>query len=138
MQPNVQNMMQNSLSQLKDIKPIIDVPDNSLLILSAIVSTLVILIIFLLFKYVTKIRKTKKPTPKQMAFKKLQHLDYKNTKDVVYSFSVDGYLFVNEKNKTQFDIIEKELERYKYKKDVESLSNDLIEKIKDFIKGIKR
>jgi len=134
MQPNIQN----SLSQLKDIKPIVVVPDNSLYILIAIVIGLVIVILFFAFKYFTRIKKTKQPTIKEIALKKLKNLDYKNTKEVVYSFSVDGALFINEKNKKEFELLEKELEIFKYKKDVEKLPNNLKKKIKDYIKGVKK
>jgi len=138
MQPNIQNTMQNSLGQLKDIKSIVDVPDNSLYILIAIISVVVIVVLFLAFKYFTRIKKTKQLTIKEIALKKLKNLDYENTKEIVYSFSVDGALFINEKNKEQFELLEKELKNYKYKKIVEKLPNDLKDKIKNYIKGVKK
>jgi len=132
-----QSMMQNNLSQLKDIKPIVEVHDMSLYYLIALIALIVLTGIYLAYKYFTKIRKTRKPTHKQIAFEKLKSLDYTHTKEIVYSFSVDGFLFVNEKNREQFESIEKELENFKYKKDVEELPKELIEEIKKFIKGIK-
>jgi len=130
--------MQNSLSQLKDIKPIVEVPDNSLYILIAIVSIIIIVILFFTFRYFTRIKKTKQLTIKEITLKKLKNLDYEDTKEVVYNFSVDGILFINEKNKEQFEQLEKELEKYKYKKDVDKLPDELKAKIKDFIKGVKK
>jgi len=132
-----QSIMQNNLSQLKDIKPIVDVHDMSLYYLMALIALVVLLGIYLAYRYFTKIRKTKQPTPEQIAFKKLKSLDYTDTKETLYTFSVDGYLFVNEKNKEQFQSIEKELEKFKYKKDVEDLPQELTQAIKNFIKGIK-
>lgn len=132
-----QSMLQNSLSQLKDIKPIVEVHDMSLYYFITIIALIVSIVIFAAYKYITRVRKTKKPTQKQIVFKKLKSLDYTNTKEVVYSFSIDGFLFVNEKNKEQFEKIEKELENFKYKKDVEDLPKELIEDIKKFIKEIK-
>jgi len=127
----------DKLSQLKDIKPIVEVPDSSLYILLAIVGFILSLIAIGLYKYFTRIKKTKTSTPKQLALKRLKNLNYTKTKEVVYSFSVDGSLFLDEKNRDQFDAIEKELEQYKYKKDVEPLSNEIMTKIKEFIKGLR-
>jgi len=132
-----QSMIQNNLSQLKDIKPIVTVDDMSLYYLILLISFIVLIVIFAAYKYFTKVRKTKKLTAKQIAFTKLKNLDYTDTKEIVYSFSVDGFLFVNEKNQVEFTKIEKELENFKYKKDVEDLPKEIIEEIKNFIKGIK-
>jgi len=132
-----QSMIQNNLSQLKDIKPIVEVHDMSLYYLIAIITLILAIGIFIAYKYFTRIKKSKKPTAKQIAFEKLKKLDYSHTKEVVYCFSVEGFLFVNEKNKEQFQSLEKELENFKYKKDVENLPQNLIQEIKNFIKGIK-
>jgi len=132
-----QSMIQNNLSQLKDIKPIVEVHDMSLYYLIAIITLILAIGIFIAYKYFTRIKKSKKPTAKQIAFEKLKKLDYSHTKEVVYCFSVEGFLFVNEKNKEQFQSLEKELENFKYKKDVENLPQKLIQEIKNFIKGIK-
>lgn len=132
-----QTAMQNSLSQLKEIQPIVAVHDMSLYYLIALMTLILIAVSYSVYKYFTRIKKSKKPTAKQVAFDKLKHLDYTNTKEVVYTFSVDGFLFVNEKNKEQFERVEKELEEFKYKKDVEKLPQGIIESIENFIKGIK-
>ena len=131
------NNIQNPLSSLKDIKTIVSIPDYSLYILIAIILVVVIVLVFIVYKYLTRIRKTKQLSSKQIAFNKLKNLDYENTKDVVYSFTIEGSLFVNEKNKDIFEQIQKELEEFKYKKDVQKLPNNLQNKIKEYIKGIK-
>ena len=133
----MKNNIQDPLSSLKDIKTIVSIPDYSLYILIAIISIVLIVLFFIVYKYVTRIRKTKQLSAKQIAFNKLKNLDYKNTKDVVYSFTIEGSLFVNEKNKDIFEQIQKELEEFKYKKDVQKLPNNLQNKIKEYIKGIK-
>ena len=129
---------QNPLSQLKDIKPLVAVPDNSIYIFSGVVILILLIISFAIYKYLTRVKKSKQLSQKQLAFKRLKNLNFNNTKDVVYSFSVDGFLFVNDKNKAEFEQIEKQLEAYKYKKQIEKLPKELEEKIKKFIKGIKR
>ena len=129
--------MNNNLAQLKDIKPIVDVVDYSFYYLLTLIVFVSVVIIFALYKYFTRVKKTKQPSKRKIALKRLKTLDFTNTKEVVYSFSVDGYIFINEKNKQEFETIEKELETYKYKKDVKRLPNDLQDKIKKFIKALK-
>jgi hypothetical protein len=46
-------------------------------------------------------------------------------------------MFVDETNQEKFNQIEKELEQYKYKKDIQPLEQNIITQIKEFIKGIK-
>ena len=129
--------MNNNLAQLKDIKPIVDVVDYSFYYLLSLIVFISIVIIFTLYKYFTRIKKTKQPRKRELALERLKTIDFTNTKEVVYTFSIDGYIFINEKNKQEFETIEKELETYKYKKDVKRLSNNLQDKVKKFIKALK-
>ncbi|SFV61189.1 hypothetical protein MNB_SV-12-61 [hydrothermal vent metagenome] len=132
------NPNQNSiLSQLKDIKPIVEVHSNSFYIFMAIIALVVLVVAFIAYKYFTRIQKTKQPSPKELAYNRLQNLDFNNIKEVVYRFSLDGSLFCNEKNQDEFMQIEKALESHKYKREVEPLSSELKERIKEFIKTIK-
>jgi exosome complex RNA-binding protein Rrp4 len=96
-----------------------------------------LIIVIGLYKYFTRITKTKQPSKRKILLKKLKNLDFKDTKNIAYTFSTDGYIFVTAKNQNQFNLIEKRLEQYKYKKDVEAISTDLKEDIKKFIKDIK-
>ena len=133
----MQNQLQNSLSQLKDIKPIVEVHSDSLLIFGGIVFSIFFIIGFFIYKYLTRIQKTKQLSPKALALQRLKTLDFHDTKDVAYRFSIDGSMFCDEKNKEEFEAIVKSLEPYKYKKDVEVLPSILQQRIKDFIKNLK-
>ena len=127
----------NELDKLKDIKPIVEVVDFSFYYLIAIVSRVVLIVIFGLYRYFTRVKKTKILTQNQIALKRLKNLDFKDVKNVVYSFSVDGFLFLNDKNRDNFEALEEKLEQYKYKKDIPNLPNELKDDIKQFIKGLK-
>ena len=127
----------NNLEKLKDIKPIVEIVDYSLYFFIAIVVFIVLIILIGLYKYFTRITKTKQPSKRKILLKKLKNLDFKDSKNIAYTFSTDGYIFVTAKNQNQFNLIEKRLEQYKYKKDVEAISTDLKEDIKKFIKDIK-
>lgn len=125
------------MENLKDIKDIVDVPEYSLFILiGAIAITLIILSIAIYF-FKNRRRRRKKPTPKELALKALNSIDYNNTKEVVYGFEEHAGVFIDEKNQEDFENIKKELEVYKYKKDIPQLDTKVEEKIKAFIKGFK-
>ena len=123
------------MEKLKDIKGIVEVPDFSLYYFIAIDFAIIAFIVFLVFLFKTK--KKPKPTKKEMALKILKNMDFLDTKKSVYDFCEHGALFVNENNQNSFQTIEKELQKYKYKKDVPNLDEESIKKMKDFIKGIK-
>ena len=131
------NTTQHSLEQLRDIKPIVMIPDYSLYYLFALIAFVLVLIAIIIYKYKSKIRKTKQPSEKELLLEKLNNLDYTNTKEIAYSFSVDCKQFLDEQNQEKYDAIEKQLIQYKYKKEVEPLSKELEQNIKEFIKGLK-
>ena len=123
------------MEKLKDIKGIVEVPDFSLYYFIAIDFAIIAFIVFLVFLFKTK--KKPKPTKKEIALKILKNIDFLDTKKSVYDFCEHGALFVNENNQNSFQTIEKELQKYKYKKDVPNLDEESIKKMKDFIKDIK-
>ena len=121
---------------LKDIKPIVEIPDNSLVILS--VSLFVVLIIgvllYLLLK--PKRRRKKKLTPFEIKKEELKSINYDDDKEVAYRFTTHAVEFLNEKNRDEYEKIVKELEPYKYKKEIPKMDEELKEKIKRFIDAI--
>ena len=121
---------------LKDIKDIVVVPDYSfwIFLLTIFVSILAIGLIIYLYK--NRRRKRKKPTNKELAKQRLKSIDFKDQKKAIYTFSVDGSLFVNEKNRELFQKIEKNLTQYKYKKETPPLDSETKKMIKEFIRSI--
>lgn len=122
---------------LKDIKGLVEVPDYSLWILLSIVIFVIFFIILIIYLYKNKRRRKKKLTFEQIARKNLKEIDFSNTKNTVYTFSENFQYFINEENKEAFKKLQKELEAYKYKKDIDELPSKLEENIKELIKEIK-
>lgn len=122
---------------LKDIKGLVEVPDYSLWILLSIVIFVIFFIILIIYLYKNKRRRKKKLTFEQIARKNLKEIDFSNTKNTVYTFSENFQYFINEENKEVFKKLQKELEAYKYKKDIDELPSKLEENIKELIKEIK-
>ena len=127
--------LQKELEKLKDIKPNVAIDDNSLYLLIAIIAAVLMLIIIAYFIF--KPKRKRKPTKKELAFKRLKEIDLNNSKEALYRVSIDGAMFVNESNKRLFEEIERDGVEYKYKKETKELSKDLRQKIESFISSIK-
>ena len=125
------------MEELKDIKGIIEVPDYSLWILLSIIACVVFCLIILIYFFKNKRKKRKKPTLKQIAMKNLKEINFDDTKGAVYSFCENFQYFINEKNKESFEKLQKELEIFKYKKEIKKLSDEERNRIKSMIKEIK-
>lgn len=125
------------LAQLKDIKSVVEVPDSSLYIFIALSLLLLALILYGLYRYFRRVKRSKKLSAKELAYKRLKDIEGKSTKELLYSFSVDGSLFLNDTNRAEFEAIERELEPYKYKRESEEIPEELLERVKKFIKGVK-
>ena len=125
------------MENLKDIKDIVEVSEYSLFIVIGLAIFCLLAIFLAIYFFRNRRKRRKKPTTKEIALKKLNTIDYSNTKEVVYSFEEHINLFIDEKNQIDFDNIKKELEIYKYKKDIPPLDTDVEKKIKAFIKGLK-
>ena len=125
------------MEELKDIKGIIEVPDYSLWILLSIIAFVVFCLIILIYFLKNRRKKRKKLTLKQIAMKNLKEINFNDTKDTVYAFCENFQYFIDEKNKESFEELQKELEIFKYKKEIEKLSDEQKNRIKNMIKEIK-
>ena len=122
---------------LRDIKDVVEVQEHSLAMLIALIATVLFFLGVALYLFKNRRRRRKKPTAKELALQKLRNLDYRDPKEVVYTFEAEGELFTNEKNQEDFNKIKKALEIYKYKRDVPLLDEVLKEQIEQFIKGLR-
>ena len=125
------------MEELKDIKGIIEVPDYSLWILLSIIVCVIFSLVLAIYFFKNRRKKRKKPTLKQIAMKNLKEIDFDDTKSAVYSFCENFQHFIYEKNKEAFENLQKELEIFKYKKEIEKLSDEQKNRIKNMIKEIK-
>jgi flagellar biosynthesis/type III secretory pathway M-ring protein FliF/YscJ len=125
------------MEQLRDIKDIVEVHEHSFETLIGIIvfSLVILLVIFYLYK--NRRRRRKKLSPKELALNSLKSIDYSDSKEVAYRFTTNGFLWLNEENKKEYQDIEKELLPYKYKKEVPQLDKGLENRIKNFIKELK-
>jgi hypothetical protein len=125
------------VEELKDIKGIIEVPDYSLWILLSMTTSVLVFIILAIYFLKNRRKKRKRLTSKQIAMKNLKEIDFDDTKGAVYTFCENFQYFIDEKNKESFEELQKELEIFKYKKEIEKLSDKQKNRIKSMIKEIK-
>ena len=125
------------MEELKDIKGIIDVPDYSLWILLSIIVCVIFSLVLAIYFFKNRRKKRKKPTLKQIAMKNLKEINFDDTKCAVYTFCENFQYFIDEKNKESFEQLQKELEIFKYKKEIEKLSDEEKNRMRNMIKEIK-
>ena len=113
--------------KINDIKPIVQIPDFSIYIYYSFV-LLVFIIICLLIYGIYKFLQPKSKSQEMQWFEKLQHIDFKNTKQTAYDISKYGrYLAKEERQIHLLDELTNDLSSYKYKKEIPS---ELTEEIK--------
>ncbi len=123
-------------AKLKDIKGIVEVSDYSLYYLAGL-TVLAVLIVGLIIYFLRKPKKRKKPTNKEIALKNLKNIDYKNTKDIAYMFTLNVPFFIDDKNREEISKLLEKLEIFKYKKEIPQMDESIKNDIKKVIKGLK-
>jgi len=124
------------MEQLRDIKGLVEVTDYSLYYLLGL-STVVLIIVgilgYLLYKKMTQ----KTPMSQQKLAKSLlKELEITDAKGSVYTFSHLAQYAVTDALQEELQSILKELEPYKYKKEVPQLAPALKERMQKFIKEV--
>ncbi|WP_072682711.1 hypothetical protein [Arcobacter sp. LA11] len=111
--------------KIHDIKDITQIPDISFYIFLGllILAILVLLsLIFIIYKYF----KNKKQNKRKEYYKILKEIDLKESKKSAYEISkYTRFLVSNEREKNLFNELNEELEKFKYKKEVEPLSDEV-------------
>ncbi|HIP29168.1 MAG TPA: hypothetical protein EYG82_08345 [Sulfurovum sp.] len=117
---------ENLTAQLRDIKPLLEIPDNSYYIywgLIIFISLLVLGIVFFVFK---KLWENRKINLAKGYLEALKNIDWKDTKKSAYEATHYARLLATDDRKKElFSQLEPMLEQYKYKKVVDALDADV-------------
>jgi len=122
---------------LRDIKPIVAVPDHSFWLFAALAAAAVITVALLLFWLLRRKRKVRDPKRAE-ALRRLEAIDYGDTKRAVYDFSLLGHFVLTPQNETAFRALLERLEAYKFQKTVPPLDDALTAAMKQFIEEARR
>jgi len=120
---------------LHDIKPLVDVPDNSLWLFSAVVLFSILLLVAIIY-FLLKLRKSKFDE-KKLWLKELKNIDVNNAKEAAYAITEFGEkLLANSTAPELFDTLNERLEQFKYRKEVPNLDARTIELYNLFVESI--
>ena len=116
---------QNITAQLKDIKPLIEIPDSSFYIYWGLIGFAVLLGLGILFFVAKKLWQMRKQNLAKSYLAALKAIDWKDTKKSAYAATHYGRLLAtDERRKELFSQLEPMLEQYKYKKVVDEVDDD--------------
>jgi hypothetical protein len=122
---------------LKDIKPIVDVPDHSLWIFAALILAAVLAVAGIAF-WLLRRRRARFDHRRALALKRLDALDFSDTKQTVYDFSLLGHFVLTPKTEATFRALLDALEPYKFRKETPPLDAALQSRMTQFIKEAHR
>ena len=110
---------------IRDIKPLVQIPDYSIFLFSAVVFIsllIVISLIIFLFKYL----KNRRDNLRKSYLKALKNIDFSNPKESAYEITKYAKLLVKDERSMQiYEDLTKRLEVYKYRKDVPQIDNEV-------------
>jgi hypothetical protein len=127
-------MDNNITEQLKDIKPLLEIPDNSYYIYWGVIIFVVILLLGILFFVAKKFWDNRKENLAKGYLKKLKEIEWKDTKKSAYEATHYARLLAtDERREKLFEELEPLLEQYKYKKEVESIDEETRKRFNLFV-----
>jgi len=120
---------------LHDIKPLVDVPDNSIWLFSGVVIISIIILVALII-FAIRFFKKSKNQPK-ILLEELKNIDTKNSKEAAYSITHYGELLLEKSSSPElFDNLAQRLEPFKYRKEVPALDERTIKLYNLYVESI--
>jgi len=113
---------ENLTSQLRDIKPLLEIPDSSYYIYWGLIIFVSLLVLSVLFFVAKKLWDNRKINLAKGYLEAIKNIDWKDTKKSAYEATHYARLLATDARKKElFSQLEPMLEQYKYKKVVEKL-----------------
>jgi len=114
--------------ELRDIKPLLEIPDNTYYLFMALVFVSIAFTLMIVGLLVKKFWKKKKLNMKQVYFKRLKNLDWRNTKQSAYEATELGRVLTvgNERGIEIYEQLVPMLASYKYRKEVPTLDEETL------------
>ena len=119
------NQTANINEQLRDIKPLLEIPDSSYYIYWGLIGFAIFLAVIILFFIAKKLWENRKVNRAKGYLEAIKKIDWKDTKKSAYEATHYARLLAtDERRKELFSQLEPMLEQYKYKKEVASVDQD--------------
>ena len=120
--------------QLKDIKPLLEIPDNSYYIYWGLIIFVALLLLGVLFFVAKRLWDNRKENLAKGYLKKLKEIDWKDSKKSAYEATHYARLLATDERRIKlFEQLELLLEQYKYKKEVETIDADTRKRFNLFV-----
>ena len=124
----------NLSQQLKDIKPLLEIPDNSFYLYWGLIVLAVLIVLVLVYFAVKKLWKQRKINLAKGYLEKLKAIDWHDTKKSAYDATHYARLLAtDERRKELFSQLEPLLEQYKYKKEVNEVDQDTLNRFNLYV-----
>ena len=129
-------MNEELLAKLNDIKELEKIPDNSIFIFSFLIFLAILILTTLIF-FLIKFFKNRKKSPRKIYFEILKNIDFSDSKKSAYVITKYSRLITtNEREKKLANELIEELEKYKYKKNVEKIDETIKAKFLVFMDSL--
>ena len=116
---------QNVTEQLRDIKPLLEIPDSSYYVYWGLILFASVLVLGVLFFLVNRYLDNRKANLAKGYLENMKAIDWKDSKQSAYEATHYARLLAtDERRKELFSQLEPMLEQYKYKKVVSSIDAD--------------
>jgi hypothetical protein len=120
--------------QLRDIKPLLEIPDSSYYIYWSLIDFAILLVAAVVFFVGKKLWDNRKINLAKGYLEAMKKIDWKETKKSAYEATHYARLLAtDERRKELFSQLEPLLEQYKYKKEVESVDQDTLNKFNLYV-----
>ncbi len=123
--------------QLKDIKPLLEIPDNSYYLFWGLILFGVLLAVAILFFAIKKYLEHRKANLAKKYLARLHAINWKDSKESAYTATHYARLLAtDERRKELFEQLESLLEQYKYKKEVETVDEETLKRFNLYVQVV--
>jgi hypothetical protein len=125
---------QNLTAQLRDIKPLIEIPDSSFYIYWGLIGFGVLIGLAIVFFVAKKVWENRKRNLAKTYLAALKAIDWSDSKKAAYEATHYARLLAtDERRRELFSQLEPMLEKYKYKKVVDKVDQDTLNQFNLFV-----
>ncbi|SFV71301.1 hypothetical protein MNB_SV-13-54 [hydrothermal vent metagenome] len=124
----------NISAQLRDIKPLMEIPDNSFYMYWGLIAFVLVLVLGLLLWMITYLWKNRKINLAKGYLASLKSIDWTKSKEASYEATQYARLLAtNEEKEVLFLALEENLMAYKYKKEVDAIDEETMKLLNEYI-----
>jgi hypothetical protein len=128
------NQTANINEQLRDIKPLLEIPDSSYYIYWGLIDFAIFLVAAIVFFVAKKLWDNRKINLAKGYLEAMKKIDWNETKKSAYEATHYARLLAtDERRKELFSQLEPLLEQYKYKKEVDRVDQDTLNKFNLYV-----